>query len=231
MIAYHLAMVYKDTHQLTLAIRCLSFAKSVFSKYSSYRRAILTDIELAGAYGIINLTEEAIAIYKSVLIATNYLDIGEDGRRKAVRNLSWVYLRAGRYAEGWENLQSEFAYSSISELTVLYSVWFNYKLKNYKEAEKLISVNRKLMSESSLHDEFELVYSLVYLRDGVANKQILDQAIRLFEKMQVSVDSGTILFYLDIVIDILRARRNDTELIKYMDIKISLQSGRNIVIS
>lgn len=231
MIAYHLAMVYKDTHQLTLAIRCLSFAKSVFSKYSSYRRAILTDIELAGAYGIINLTEEAIAIYKSVLIATNYLDIGEDGRRKAVRNLSWVYLRAGRYAEGWENLQSEFAYSSVSELTVLYGVWFNYKLKNYKEAEKLISVNRELMSESSLHDEFELVYSLVYLRDGVANKQILDQAIRLFEKMQVSVDSGTILFYLDIVIDILRARRNDTELIKYMDIKLTLLSGRNIVIS
>lgn len=231
MIAYHLAMVYKDTHQLTLAIRCLLFAKSVFSKYSSYRRAILTDIELAGAYGIINLTEEAIAIYKSVLIATNYLDIGEDGRRKAVRNLSWVYLRAGRYAEGWENLQSEFAYSSISELTVLYGVWFNYKLKNYKEAEKLISVNRKLMSESSLHDEFELVYSLVYLRDGVANKQILDQAIRLFEKMQVSVDTGTVLFYLDIVIDILRARGNETELIKYMDIKISLQSGRNIVLS
>lgn len=231
MIAYHLAMVYKDTHQLTLAIRCLTFAKSVFSKYSSYRRAILTDIELAGAYGIINLTEEAIAIYKSVLIATNYLDIGEDGSRKAVRNLSWVYLRAGRYAEALENLKSEFAYSSISELTVLYNVWCNYKLKNYKEAEKLISVNRKLMSESSLNDEFELVSSLVYLRNGVANKQILDQAIRLFEKMRVSVDSGTVLFYLDIVIDILRTRGNETELIKFMDIKLSLLSGRNVVIS
>lgn len=231
MISYHLAMVYKDVNQITLAIRCLSFAKSVFSKYSSYRRAILADIELAGAYGIINLINEAIAIYKSVLIATNYLDIGEEGRRKAVRNLSWVYLRAGQYAEGLENLKSEFAYSSISELTVLYSIWFNYKLKNYKEAEKLISVNRKLMSESSLRDEFELVLSLVYLRDGVANKQILNQAIRLFEKLRVSVDTGTVLFYLDIVIDILRARGNETELIKYMDIKISLQSGRNIVIS
>lgn len=231
MISYHLAMVYKDVNQITLAIRCLSFAKSVFSKYSSYRRAILSDIELAGAYGVINLTNEAIAIYKSVLIATDYLDISEEGRRKAVRNLSWVYLRAGRYAEGLENLKSEFAYSSISELAVLYSVWFNYKLKNYKEAEKLISANRKLMSESSVRDEFELVLSLVYLRDGVANKRILDQAIRLFDKIRVSVDSGTVLFYLDIVIDILRARGNETELIKYMDIKLSLQSGRNIVIS
>lgn len=231
MIAYHLAMVYKDTHQITLAIRCLLFAKSIFSKNSSYRRAILTDIELAGAYGIINLMDEAVTIYKSVLKATNYLDIGEEGRRKAVRNLSWVYLRAGRYAEALENLMSEFAYSSISELTVLYSVWCNYKLKYYKEAEKLISVNRKLMSESSFCDEFELVSSLVYLRDGVANKQILEQAIRLFEKMRVSVDSGTVLFYLDIVIDILRARGNETELIKYMDIKFSLLSGTNIVIS
>lgn len=106
-----------------------------------------------------------------------------------------------------------------------------FKLKNYKEAEKLISANRKLMSESSLRDEFELVLSLVYLRDGVANKQILNQAIRLFEKLRLSVDTGTVLFYLDIVIDILRARGNETELIKYMDIKISLQSGRNIVIS
>lgn len=87
------------------------------------------------------------------------------------------------------------------------------------------------MSESSLRDEFELVLSLVYLRDGVANKQILNQAIRLFENLRVSVDTGTVLFYLDIVIDILRTRGNKTELIKYMDMKISLQSGRNIVIS
>lgn len=231
MISIHLSMVYKYVNQFTLSISCLTYAKSVFSKYSSYRRAILTDIELAGAYGAINLIDEAVNIYKSILKAMEYLDAGEINKRRTIRNLSWVYLRAGRYAEALENLKSEFAYSSISELSVLYNVWCNYKLKNYKEAEKLISVNRKLMSESSLNDEFELVSSLVYLRDGVANKQILDQAIRLFEKMRVSVDSGTVLFYLDIVIDILRTRGNETELIKFMDIKLSLLSGRNVVIS
>lgn len=231
MINIHLSMVYKHENHLISAISCLLYAKSVFSRFSSYNRAILTDIELAGAYGSINLTDEAVSIYKSVLKAMDYLDAGEINYRKAVRNLSWVYLRAGRYVEGLENLKSEFTYSSISPLTVLYSIWCNYKIKNYKEAEKLISANRKLMVESSLCDEFELVSSLVYLRDGVANKQILEQAIRLFEKMRVSVDSGTVLFYLDIVIDILRARGNETELIKYMDIKISLMSGSNIVIS
>lgn len=231
MIAFHLSMVYKHVNQLTLAIANLKYAKTIFVKYSSYKRAISSDIELAGAYATINLTNEAVKIYRSVLKAMKYLDAGEINKRVAIRNLSWVLLRAGRYEESLENLESEMAISPHNPLAVLYYIWCQYRLGNYQKAEKVISADRKMMEDSTYNQKFKLISSLVYARDVIPNKQLLGIAIHLFEELYVNEDTSTVLFYLDVIIDMLKARGNDKELlIQYMDIKIAIMSNHNLFV-
>ena len=231
MIALHLSMVYKHVNRLTLSIGNLKYAKTIFVKYSSYNRAINSDIELAGAYATINLTNEAVEIYRSILKAMKYLDAGENNKRVAVRNLSWVLLRAGRYAESLENLEPEMAVTPHNPLAVLYYLWCQYRLGNYQMAEKIIAVDKKIMENSIHNQKFKLISSLDYAKDAIPNKQLLGIAIRVFEELQYSTDTSTLLFYVDIIINMLKVRNNDKDmLIKYMDIKLAIMSNESLFV-
>ena len=88
-------------------------------------------------------------------------------------------------------------------------------------AEKIIAVDKKIMENSIHNQKFKLISSLVYARDAIPNKQLLGIAIRVFEELQYSTDTSTLLFYVDIIMDML---------IKYMDIKLAIMSNESLFV-
>ena len=53
----------------------------------------------------------------------------------------------------------------------------------------------------------------------------------MFEELQYSTDTSTLLFYVDIIINMLKVRNNDKDmLIKYMDIKLAIMSNESLFV-
>ena len=144
MLCLHSSIAYKDIGNIAKAMQYIEEAHRIFSEYGSLRRLAFTFVE----YGLLlksnSQFEPAIFQFNIALRALEMIDCSESLYAKVYRNMCWTMMLAGDYESALEYLDDAVVIEPKHNLTVLYGIWCNYKLKRYTEAEKLISENKQL---------------------------------------------------------------------------------------
>lgn len=222
MLCLHSSIAYKDIGNIAKAMQYIEEAHRIFSEYGSLRRLAFTFVE----YGLLlksnSQFEPAISQFNIALRALEMIDCSESLYAKVYRNMCWTMMLAGDYESALEYLDDAVVIEPKHNLTVLYGIWCNYKLKRYTEAEKLISENKQLHENNEYSRCYELFVLLVKCRESIPSMKLINLAIKIVEDFKQGEDYELVNSYIDIVLDLLNKSGNELEKIKYLEMKVNL---------
>lgn len=222
MVNYHLGFAYRELNQFKNAITVFLKAKEIFMKTGNTYRIFACDLMIGNVelrsrdyIGAENHYNNCIAYGKSINI--KYTEIA-----KVYRNLTWLMIKKKDYAMAEFYLEKAKILEDNHWLLQLYCIWINYKKEKYNTAVKVIQKCKTVYNNSEMLMILNLFDNLCYLGDRKPSLNLVKQAIKVYEFYKKTNDVDLTLFYLELVLDLLK-RRNDLEnLVYYQNEKIIL---------
>lgn len=87
--------------------------------------------------------------------------------------------------------------------------------------------NEFMKTNKQYSSNFELFILLIKYKKNKPTKQLVDLAVKIVESFDGKENFERIIFYIDIVLELFGRQGNDSEKIKYLEMKINLlQNGR-----
>lgn len=227
MICYHLSASYMDVRRMMASIKSIEFAKTIFSDYGSFRRVMYCQNEYALALLSTGNYSASIDHFHRVLKASETINCPESYIAMTYRNMCWTMILAKNYESALEYLEEAMMIEAKHPFAVLYGIWCNYKLERYEEAEIIILENEFMKTNKQYSSNFELFLLLIKYKKNKPTKQLVDLAVKIVNSFDGKENFERIIFYIDIVLELFGRQGNDSEKIKYLEMKINLlQNGR-----
>lgn len=226
MTNYHLSVSYSGCRKYLQAVECIEKANNLFAKHAAYRRANYCLAEYALILKATGQFDKAIEMYKRSMIGNQQLKLSDVSIAKDYRNMCWIMMLAQRYEEALEYLSQAVLNEPQHPFAILYGIWCNYKLDNYKEAERIISENRQLKEDKEYGDYYNLYCMLVKCGKGKPTATCLNAAVKIVESFKDLEQYERRIFYIDIVLDLAERYGDEEKIKKYLEIKVNLlQNG------
>lgn len=222
MICYHLSTSYKENGNLLKAVEACHYAKNVFSKHSSYLREIHSDILLASIYSRNNCYEDAICKYEFVLKSITDFHSPLSLEALTLTNMVWSSIVHQKYEKGLELLDDYEHLFKNSGVAVLYAIWCFYKTSQFDEAANIIRDNQWVNSIEKYKEKFHLFSLLVKAENDFPSDRILNSAIEVYSSYKPHADYQVLIFYLNIILDLLEKMGDERKQNYYLKMKISL---------
>ena len=219
MINYHLSLLHHDCGHYEKARKYLIQAKQMFVEFSSYKRAVHCDFQMANIYTRMGCYSMALELQKASLETFQYMQSSESVIALTLRNTAWVHILMKNYNEALICLDKAELLEPKNCNLILYKIWCNYKLENYSNAHKIIDENNQLYDVSDYKDRFKLFVLLLDQGIDKPTKKTINQAKKVYEDLASRQRYGNMYFYLDILIDLLDRADDKDELIHYLKIK------------
>ena len=216
---YHLSLLHHDCGHYEKARKYLIQAKQMFVEFSSYKRAVHCDFQMANIYTRMGCYSMALELQKASLETFQYMQSSESVIALTLRNTAWVHILMKNYNEALICLDKAELLEPKNCNLILYKIWCNYKLENYSNAHKIIDENNQLYDVSDYKDRFKLFVLLLDQGIDKPTKKIINQAKKVYEDLASRQRYGNMYFYLDILIDLLDRANDKDELIHYLKIK------------
>lgn len=99
MIHYHLALAYKSKYQLVEMYKSLTLAKEYFLEYTSYRRLLYCDMNLATVYSRLGAVNEALNVYERCIKLMTSMNSPSHLKAMAYRNIAWIHIKNENYTQ------------------------------------------------------------------------------------------------------------------------------------
>ena len=227
MIFFHSSFVYKDLNNYDLANKYISNAKDIFYENSNYSRLLSCDIIIASIYYRTRNFEAAELKYFSCVKTAEMLNKDKKDIALIYRNLSWIMIRLNSYKKSLYYLEKSKQLDTNNELMKLYYIWNYYKLKDYKTALKIADEQNMVNKEYAMI--LKLFIELIVLEENRPTLKIINHAIKVYEYAVKSNDVDLILFYIDIVIDLLERKGDYGRMSAYQSKKINLLENINML--
>lgn len=219
MINYHLSLLHHDCGHYEKARKYLIQAKQMFVEYSSYKRAVHCDFQMANVYIRLGCYEMALEIQMASLQTFQYMQSDSSIIALTLRNTAWVHILMKNYNESLEFLDKSAKLEPENGNLILYKVWCYFRLGKYNAARKIISESGWLYDKNDYKDRLKLFELLVNQENQKATKKIINQAKKVYEDLAGRQRYGNMYFYLDILIELLESAGDKDELIHYLKIK------------
>lgn len=219
MINYHLSLLHHDCGHYEEARKYLLQAKQMFVEYSSYKRAVHCDFQMANVYIRLGCYEMALEIQKASLQTFQYMQSNSSIIALTLRNTAWVHILMKNYNESLDFLDDAEKLEPENGNLLLYKIWCYFRLGKYNAARKIISESDWLYDNNDYKDRLKLFELLVNQENQKATKKIINQAKKVYEDLASRQRYGNMYFYLDILIELLESAGDKDELIHYLKIK------------
>lgn len=222
MVRYHLGFAYKSLNQFKNAIITLSKAREIFLKMGNVRRMFGCDLMLGNIELRYRDYINAEIDYNNCIKFGKSINIKYTEIAKVYRNLTWLMIKKEDYGTAEFYLEKAKSIDNSHWLLHFYIVLIDYKKKKYIEAFKKIKKYKMIDNNSELFLILNLYESLCYLEDRKPSLKMINQSIKVYQYYKKTNDVDLMLFFLDILLDLLK-RRNDLEkLVYYQNEKIIL---------
>lgn len=207
MIHYHLALAYKSKYQLVEMYKSLTLAKEYFLEYTSYRRLLYCDMNLATVYSRLGAVNEAIYVYERCIKLMTSMNSPSYLKAMAYRNIAWIHIQSENYTQAIEVLKLAEQIKPNNQLVILYNIWCYYMIGNHKNTDTWIKKGDKIIKDYIL--EFNFIKNLYDSRNNQnIFKKLINDCLILLKSLNKTQDYELISFYEDILIE-LYVKNND----------------------
>ena len=222
MISYHLCVPYMDSRRIIESMNCLKISERIFSVYGAFKRVSYCHLEYALLFNASRDYKHAIDYFNLVLKENEIINFPTDYRFQVHRNMCWTMILSENYLAALDYLEDAILLDKTKPNTILYGIWCNYKLGNYDEAEKIINENNLLVDNVHVKKYYQLFSSLVIERDKIPTKKVVDYTKQIISSFNEYEEVNRIIFYIDLLLDLLDKRNDEAGKNKYLEMKISL---------
>lgn len=222
MVYYHLSMFYKDYNNLEKARYWVELARNGFYQGASIQRAIFCEGIYAGIFIRTRNYDAAIKCYDRCILSVKKFLLDDGILALVLRNKAWALILKGNYELSLDAINESETYQPDHDNVAIYKIWCMLKTGKYKIARNLISKYNYLLNDASYSERFKLFTDLAYLENNKPTKAMIKLACKLYEDFCNKSRYDLMVFYLDIVLDLLRQRKEIDLLNKYLELKIEL---------
>lgn len=224
MLCLHSSIAYKKTGNIAKAMQNIKSALNIFSEYGAVNRSTFCLVEYALLLKANYQYNLAISYFHRALRAMKVINCSKDLFARVYRNMCWTMILVENYQVALEYLEEAKSYDLKHSFTALYGIWCHYKLKNYKEAEKIIINNIYLIRDTEYANIYKLFDMLVKCRESIPSDSLINHAANIVNNMQDVESYERVNFYIDIILDLLNRNGNELGKIKYLNMKINLKN-------
>lgn len=222
MVNYHLSLYYKELNMLEEARIFIEKAKEIFIKYASYKRMVYCNMQISSIYGRLRRYDLAIEAGNTCLNSFKFVYLDDSVKKSIISNQCWIYILMNDYQNGMNMISKAEKINKKNNNISLYKAWCSYKLKKYNQARAIIYDNYHLKKDKNYSVRYLLIRDLIDLEERTPTKELIQSAIKVYDKYYNEKRYDIISFYLDIVIDLLDRKNEKDELIKYLKIKTKI---------
>lgn len=123
MINYHLSLLHHDCGHYEKARKYLIQAKQMFVEFSSYKRAVHCDFQMANIYTRMGCYSMALELQKASLETFQYMQSSESVIALTLRNTAWVHILMKNYNEALICLDKAELLEPKNCNLILYKIW------------------------------------------------------------------------------------------------------------
>lgn len=222
MIQFHFALVCKDLNRLNDALNAVRKAKNLFDKMGNVRRLFGCAMLIAGIELRMRDYYNAEIDYNNCISFGEVIGIEKSEIAKVYRNLVWLMIKKKDYNLASYYLEKARIIEGNHSLVHRYNIWINYKKKNYNLALNEIRHCKIGIADNEFLMLLNFFEQLCYLKDNKPSNKLVNEAIKVYKVFKKKNDVDLSLFYIDIVIELLKRKSDEKILILYLNEKIIL---------
>ena len=226
MIHYHMCFTRDYEVVRKYDFEVLDNAMNIFQKYYSYPRIADCLMNYGDFYDYKGNYIKAIENYKNCLKVIELIHDSKEDVARTIRTMAYVHMKYGKYEEALSELNRAYQLDSKHHRIHLYYIWCYYKLHDIQEANHWIVKANRLNLNREMKMILKLFDMLVLQYEKVPSDSLIQQAVKVYDYFVEKDDLDLMIFYLNIVIDLCKAKEDYQQAFFYQEKKLFLIENR-----